>query len=324
MTTYDSLTTLLRSLPSESFRNELDFMRKIVPSFTAILGYRETEVFYDYGSAQHRADVVYAQSIESNPWIVIEIKRQPLLNITSAISQVKHYLSKFNCKLGIVLSSKLLIVVNDEGTKEYDLAILTDEQGQEILHMLTRDAQVESIKKDISSIGVLGELIEQVELASTNEAKGKSLEAVSRFILSSVPSLTCKYANLQTRSSEIDIVVEYDPTKGRIALLEDTGRYCLIECKNWSKPVGVSPVRDFMGKLDKCKVRLGIIFSKNGVTGVDSGADALREIQSRYDRDGVLLLVFSLEDVKSIKDSRDFIAALDLKADQVRFDIGGR
>jgi hypothetical protein len=63
-----------------------------------------------------------------------------------------------------------------------------------------------------------------------------------------------------------------------------------------------------------------VIFSKNGVTGVDSGADALREIQSLFDRDGVFVLVFSLEDIRDIEDGDDFVTALDRKADSLRFD----
>ena len=83
------------------------------------------------------------------------------------------------------------------------------------------------------------------------------------------------------------------------------------------------PVRDFIGKLDKCQCRLGIIFSKNGVTGVDSGADALREIQSKFDRDGLYLLVFSLEDLRDINGAAEFLDAIDVKADTLRFDSAG-
>lgn len=75
-----------------------------------------------------------------------------------------------------------------------------------------------------------------------------------------------------------------------------------------------------MGKLDKCKTRIGVIFARNGVTGVDSGEDALREIQSRFDRDAMFVVVFSLEELRSINDGRDFVAALDRKADTLRFD----
>ena len=129
------------------------------------------------------------------------------------------------------------------------------------------------------------DLIEAVEKAEkTNKDKGKSLEDLARFLLGeSVSALSCKYINLQTRSSEIDLIIEYDPSKGYLPLFEELGRFSLIECKNWSKPVGAGPVRDFMGKLDKCKARLGVIFSKNGShRSSNSGADALREIQKSF------------------------------------------
>jgi hypothetical protein len=80
--------------------------------------------------------------------------------------------------------------------------------------------------------------------------------------------------------------------EGLVHNVDELGRYCLVECKNWSKPAGLSTVRDFLGKLDRCKTRLGIIFSGNGITGVDTGVDALREIHSRFDRDGVYVIVF--------------------------------
>ncbi len=39
--------------------------------------------------------------------------------------------------------------------------------------------------------------------------------------------------------------------------------------------------------------------------------------------DGVYVLVFSLEELKGISNSKDFCEALDFKADRLRFDTGG-
>jgi hypothetical protein len=146
---------------------------------------------------------------------------------------------------------------------------------------------------------------------------------LARHLLTSVPSLKSKYANLHTRSSEIDIVVEYDSSEGRLPLFEDLGRYCFVECKNWSEPVGAKHIRDFIGKLEKCRVKLGIVFAKNGVTGTNSGLDALREISSAYDRNGSVVLIFSLGDLRSINDGAAFSEALDIRYDRLRFDIDG-
>jgi Restriction endonuclease len=314
------LLTLLHSLTDSNFQNELDFTQKIVPQFVALLGYGEAETFYDVKMEWNRLDVVLASSITSRPWIIIEVKKDRPKNIGEWAYQLKRYLIASGSPIGVVLSTDLLLLVVDGEEKRFDLRSINMEQVREIFQILARFVQKPSID-DITSVhGKLVELIESVENASNNEKKGKALENLAQLLFDTVPSLKCKYKNLQTRSSEIDLVIEYDRSKGQIALFEELGRYCLIECKNWSKPVGVVPVRDFMGKLDKCKTRLGIIFAKNGVTGVDSGADALREIQSRFDRDGVYLLVFSLQDLKSIKSGQDFEIALDLKADNLRFD----
>jgi Type I restriction enzyme R protein N terminus (HSDR_N)/Restriction endonuclease len=321
MSNENLLLKLLRSLPDQSFGSEVEFARRLIPQFAQALGYSETETFYEYGAAsRYRADVVFSSSIDSKPWIVIELKGPKIRVVEDWIYQVKRYLDEFHCPLGVVVSPELLIIVSDKSSQRFDLRALTANDSRVILERLVRSAQTLVADSPVLAKGGVVELIANVESAKTNDEKGKALESLAQFLFESVPSLRCKYRNLETRSSEIDLVIEYDRSKGAIPLFEELGRYCLVECKNWSKPVGVSPVRDFMGKLDKCKVKLGIILAKNGVTGVDSGADALREIQSRYDRDGAYVLVFSLEDLKVIQDSAEFCDVLDFKADSLRFD----
>jgi hypothetical protein len=318
-----SLLALLRSLPDQSFESEIDFARKLIPQLTQLLGYSESETFYKYGADRYRADVVLSSAIDSRPWIVIELKGRKAINVGDWIYQVKTYLDAFHCPVGVVISPDLLVLVSSGQSKRFDLRSLDANQSLEILQCLTRSAQPLVPASPSATTGTLVDLIEDVEGATKNDEKGKALESLAQFLFDSVPSLCCKYRNLETRSSEIDLVIEYDRSKGGIPLFDELGRYSLVECKNWSKPVGVGPVRDFMGKLDKCKVKFGITFSKNGVTGVDSGADALREIQSLYDHDGVYVLVFSLEELKGISNSKDFCVALDSKADSLRFDAAG-
>lgn len=320
----EAMHSLLRRLPNEKFDREIEFTRAVVPSLARILDYAEDETFYEYGrevgTNRYRADVVMSSSIESAPWVVLEIKGRHAHSTRDWISQVRRYLKAFGCRTGVVVSPETLILVSDEDEKYFDLRALSSAHAEEIVCALERNAQSPSTREEPLGRRELVDLIECVETSRTNDEKGKSLEALARFLFNSVPQLRCKYSNLQTRSSEIDLVVEYDRSKGIISLFDELGRYCLVECKNWSKPVGVNPVRDFMGKLDKCRIKLGVIFSKNGVTGVDSGAEAIREIQSRFDRDGTFLLVFSLEDIKLISDGNAFIEAIDLKADNLRFD----
>ena len=323
MSPEEELLQLLRDLPGRTFESEFQFTGEVLPALVKQLGYAESETFYQYPAGRWRADVVLSSSFGSTPWVVIELKRSMPTNVGDWVYVLKRYLSALNCEVGVVISPEILILIVGGEARRFDLSLISIEDVREIRAALERSAKPSFPPNPDSHPGKLVELIEAVERAVNTDEKGKSLEALARFLFDSVSSLSPKYSNLQTRSSEIDIIVEYDRRNGEIGLFEELGRYCLVECKNWSKPVGVGPVRDFMGKLDKCKTQLGIIFSKNGVTGVDSGADALREIQSRFDRDGVYLLIFSLGDLKGVKGGAAFVEAIDRKADGLRFDAQG-
>ena len=321
MSPSDLLLQFLASLPEKSYEHELDFTRDAVPKLVHYLGYSEAETFYDFSIGKHRADVALSNSIDSAPWILVELKRKKSHNLADWVYQLNRNLDALNCQTGFVLSTEILLLSKDRRTTRYQLKEITHQQVENILSVISRASQPDPMPSPTTRERGLAALIDAVEQASSNDEKGRSLELLARTLFDSTPMLGCKYSNLQTRSSEVDIVVEYNFSLGRIPLFDELGRFALVECKNWSKPVGVAPVRDFMGKLDKCKVSLGIIFSKNGVTGIDSGADALREIQSRFDRNGTYILIFSLDDARRISNGKDFLALLDEKSDALRFDM---
>jgi len=313
-------------LPTTEFRHELEFTSSVVPRLAAILGYAELETFYDHatGEGRRRADVVFSKEVEACPWIVVEVKNFKARNPGDWVYQLRHYLDALGTHLGVILSPELLIIVDDsKKRRSYRLNDLTIEDAEEIFVSLSRARQPPAKPQAEVSRSNFLNLVEAVEHGKTNTEKGRSLEELARFMLSGIPPLNCKHTNLRTRSSEIDLVIEYSGIEQRIPLFEELGRYCLVECKNWSNPVGVGPVRDFIGKLEKSKTRLGLIFSKSGITGAHGGADALREILSLFDRTGAYILVFSLEEIRSITDSLTFMSALDRKADSLRFDIAG-
>lgn len=317
----ETLYRVFQQLPQKKFKFESELMASITPTLVSALGYAEDETFFDYGHGNHRADFVVSYSIESKPWIVFEIKNGRTRNTSSWIEQLQEYLSEFDVKKGVLISPETLVVIHKGFVKQFELNSLTRAETLEILESLERSEEEASEPRGKSVVNQLTKLIEHAEAATTNDAKGRSLEALARYLFASVPSLTCKYANLHTRSSEIDIIVEYSPSQGRLPVFEELGRYCFVECKNWSQPVGAKHIRDFIGKLEKCRVKLGIVFAKNGVTGTNSGLDALREISSSYDRNGPVVLIFPLEDLRSISDGERFSQALDIRYDRLRFDV---
>ncbi|NGZ88604.1 restriction endonuclease [Duganella aceris] len=319
----ETLLRVLEQLPHHARMSESEFTRKAIPALISALGYSDDETFFDYGRGKRRADLVVSNSIESKPWVIFEVKSGRTQDISSWIQQLHDYLTEFGGTRGVVVSPEILVVIDRGVVKQFDLNNLAITEAEEILKNLERaDQDVPNSGTRIRNIQLI-KLIEEAESAKTNDAKGKSFEALGRHLFSCIPSLRCKYSNLNTRSSEIDIVVEYNSSNGVLPLFEELGRYCFVECKNWSAPVGAKHIRDFIGKLEKCRVKLGVILAKNGVTGENSGLDAIREVQSAFDRDGPIILIFSLEDLRTIEDGGAFTEALDLRFDYLRFDIEG-
>ncbi|MBF0268776.1 MAG: restriction endonuclease [Alphaproteobacteria bacterium] len=314
------LSDFLHELTEKSYDKEIDFIQSVVPRIAEILNYDENQTFYEYGG-RYRADAVLSKSIETKPWVVLELKRKMPANPGDAIYQLRRYLDEFGCHTGVVLTPKSIIHISGKHQKHYDLQSLSDAEAEDLLKSMVREAQTETLTEKGISETELVKLIEAVEDAKASKEKGETLEKLAAYLFNATPPLSCKFNNLRTRSSEIDLVVEYDKTQKMVPLFEEMGRYCLVECKNWRKPVGAANVRDFQGKLRKCKVRLGIIFSKNGVTGQDSGVDALREIKAMFDAENAYTLVLSLEDIRGITDGNSFIELLDRKAYELRFDM---
>lgn len=313
------LSRILKSIPTAAHAKEFEFTRLVIPKLVSALGYADSETLYEYGVGAMRGDVVLAPAVGARPWIVIEIKNRAVRLDDRSFRQLRAYMLELGSLFGVIIGNSQIAVDDGEKIELFDLADLSDADTFGLLNRLARWTQSENEVKP--GRVAIADMIAQVETAGTNQDKGRSLEDLASLLFSDVPSLHCKYRNLNTRSSEIDLVIEYRGSKYDIPLFNELGRYCFIECKNWSSPVGVAPVRDFLGKLRKSKTQLGILFAKNGITGEGTGLDALREIQSAYDRDGTFLLVFSLADIKQVEHGADFIALLDQKSDNLRFDL---
>jgi len=162
--------------------------------------------------------------------------------------------------------------------------------------------------------------LQSVLLARTNDEKKKSFEGLAKLLFDGISFLSCKYTDLRTASGEIDIVVQYHGWK-KLTVFDEFGRYFLVECKNWKSSVGAKQVRDFIGKLQKAKLRLGVLFARNGISGAHGGADALREIHAAFDAHRLYILVISEEDLKAIEHGTNFYLILDRKIDNLRFDL---
>ncbi|WP_409025367.1 restriction endonuclease [Halalkalicoccus salilacus] len=77
---------------------------------------------------------------------------------------------------------------------------------------------------------------------------------------------------------------------GRILHRRDEyGWYILVECKNWSTAIGASEIRDFIGKMDSSKTRLGVVFARNGISGESKGAQ--KKIEDEHQTNNTMVIV---------------------------------
>jgi hypothetical protein len=338
----DRLYSFLRELHQTEYPNEVSFLAQAVPEFVEILGYERSNVFFETAigfPGHYRADAIVAAGRTEQPWILIETKvpRLPIRQwLPSGLEQLRKYSSAVAPKYAVLLSPELLVIISEENERQYEPKKVTLDEATDILVALENPGTLPQGKRVYLQRAFAGDLIQfetfrldrdefsellrSVLLARTNDEKGKTLEELAALLFNGMPFLIVKYRNLRTASSEIDIVVQNQGWRSS-TIFDEFGRYFLVECKNWAAPVGAKQVRDFKGKLEKSKVRLGILFAKNGVTGTHSGADALLEIHSAFDSRNMFIIVISEEDLKAIENGMNFYNIVDERIDRLRFGL---
>ncbi len=95
--------------------------------------------------------------------------------------------------------------------------------------------------------------------------KGKLLEDLIALLLRTIPGFRNVRTHRKNETEEIDVVVRNESTD---SIWVNEGSYILVECKHWSKPVGVAELRNFLHKVerkyDRCK--LGFFVAPGGFT----------------------------------------------------------
>ena len=317
----EALCALFREFSEHSFSNELEFMAFGLPQLAERLGYARRDLHFEYAvgevGSRLRADGVLVT--DGAPRIVIETwleRRYSKRAWDERALWLRRYMEAAGAVAGLLITPRRLLLRSGATEMVLSLGETTTEQASDVLRALSGVASSPPPSLDAP----FAALVDAVGAATSNDEKKKTLEHLAAILLGSCASLKVKFANLRTKSSEIDLVCECLDCDRRTPM-HALGRYFLVECKNWKKPASAAALRDFIGKLQKTRCALGIVFSREGVTGEASGADAVREVRWAYDREHVLVLVVSLQDLRGIESSDMFIQMLDDKLDALRFDL---
>lgn len=112
------------------------------------------------------------------------------------------------------------------------------------------------------------------------------------------------------RAGEIDLAFFNDKHPDGLFFLD---HIVIVECKNWSDPVGSDQLAVFDRKLqDRC-VKEGIVIALNGITGDPNVLSSARNIIAGALREGRRIVVITREDIEQIQSTEHIVDLLKRK-----------
>lgn len=158
-------------------------------------------------------------------------------------------------------------------------------------------------------------LIDKIEsgLFSTEKEKGDALELLTRETLKALKFFEA-LPNIHTSTNEIDFLCRLSAS-GNIAKAKGYFHFendFLIECKNYARPVNVTYVGKFACLLLSQSKKLGILVSKEGITG-SNWSDAYGWTKKLYLKHDVLIISFTLNDFRQLIDDKSFFEIIEQK-----------
>ena len=139
------LHEFLRNLAKNDYATEQEFLTKEIPTFVSILGYLESQTFYEVGYRRSgnrsvRTDAVISTERTNSPWILIETRLRKRKFASYDLNDWKKQLLTFKttseAKYAILLEPSMLFLLDDTSLHEYKLSTISADQALEIYQIL--------------------------------------------------------------------------------------------------------------------------------------------------------------------------------------------
>jgi len=140
------------------------------------------------------------------------------------------------------------------------------------------------------------------ENKSTAE-KGRALEDLICYLFGKVPGVEITRRNTlnQFQTEETDVALWNNKAKDGFHFLP---YQILIECKNWSNPVGSAEVAYFVNRLQNRGLDHGILVAVKGITGTNPGITAAHyEVAMALPR-GIRIIIMTKDDIMTFGDTK--------------------
>ena len=158
----------------------------------------------------------------------------------------------------------------------------------------------------------LEEFIHAGKKASNTTQQGQALEELICYLFSLVPGITITQRNERNvfKTQEIDIALWNDREDNGLGYLPNI---ILVECKNWSSPVGSNEVSWFDTKLRARGLDFGILVSPEGITGNPESLTAAHSIISNALTEKRRLVVLTIKEILEQKNTDEFSHLIKMK-----------
>jgi hypothetical protein len=189
-----------------------------------------------------------------------------------------------------------------------------------ILQQLDNDWMIETPSTAELSLYLINPLyIEQLQ-DGLGMSRGINLELISSYLMTSMPGCRTYMRKKQVgNSTDYDVVGSID---GIIAdYRSELGRYFICECKDWEKPADFTTMSKLCRILSSTKIKFGILFAKNGISGEGKLLQAEREQRKVFQDSDIIIVVISNQDIESVKKGKNLIGLLRSKYEAVRLDL---
>jgi hypothetical protein len=148
--------------------------------------------------------------------------------------------------------------------------------------------------------------------AKTTFEKGRALEDLVCYLFEQVPGVSIGKRNtLNTfKSEEIDVAFWNRMDVDGFYFLPNI---ILVECKNWSQPVGSEEVNWFDSKLKRRGQPFGILIAANGITGNSQKVEAAHEIIRVALSEGRQLIVITKVEIENLRFTEQLVRLIQEK-----------
>jgi hypothetical protein len=144
------------------------------------------------------------------------------------------------------------------------------------------------------------------DAATTKSDKGKHLEDLTCYLFELVPGISMSARDKKNtyETEEIDVALWNEQhAKG----FKTLSFLILVECKNWSAPVGSLEVSWFLTKIKHRALDFGILIAANGISGSDEDKKQAHDVVSKSLAEGIRMILLTRAEIESLTDSDELV-----------------